>query len=82
MTGVLLVHGIWDTGKKLGPLARSLEGAGIGPVRTIDLDNRAFPLTMDNARAGLKVLVDTQPPTIQLRGLPPRVSPRFSVPPR
>lgn len=41
-------------------------------VRTIDMDNRAFPLTMDNVRPGLKVLVDTQAPTIQLRGQPPR----------
>lgn len=48
------------------------DGAYWFTVRTIDMDNRAFPLTMDNARAGLKVLVDTQPPTIQLRGLPPR----------
>jgi triacylglycerol lipase len=37
MTGVLLVHGIWDTGKKLDVLARSLEAAGIAPVRTVDL---------------------------------------------
>lgn len=37
MTGVLLVHGIWDTGKKLDALARAIEGAGISPVRTVDL---------------------------------------------
>lgn len=37
MTGVLLVHGIWDTGKKLDVLARAIESAGISPVRTVDL---------------------------------------------
>ncbi len=37
MTGVLLVHGIWDTGKKLDVLARAIGAAGIAPVRAIDL---------------------------------------------
>ncbi|MGE3803766.1 MAG: hypothetical protein AB7K24_03720 [Gemmataceae bacterium] len=36
-------------------------------VRTIDMDNRAFPLTMDTAQPGLKVVVDTQPPVVTLR---------------
>lgn len=41
---VLLVHGIWDTGAKLGSMRRGLERAGLGPVETIDLlpnDGRA-----------------------------------------
>jgi hypothetical protein len=41
-------------------------------VRTVDEDNRAFPLTMDGARPGLKVIVDTMPPAITLRQLAPR----------
>lgn len=41
-------------------------------VRTVDQENRAFPLTMDHASPGLKVYVDTRPPTIRLRELPPR----------
>jgi hypothetical protein len=41
-------------------------------VRTVDIDNRTYPLNMEGARPGLKVLVDTQPPTIRLHSLPPR----------
>jgi hypothetical protein len=41
-------------------------------VRTVDEDNRAFPLTMEGARPGLKVIVDTQPPVITLRQVAPR----------
>jgi hypothetical protein len=41
-------------------------------VRTIDLEGRAFPVSMDGARPGLKVFVDTQPPVVRLRGLPSR----------
>lgn len=38
-------------------------------VRTVDMDGRAYPLTMETARPGLKVCVDTQPPTVALRPL-------------
>jgi hypothetical protein len=41
-------------------------------VRTVDIDNRAFPLTMEGARPGLIVNVDTTPPVARLRALPPR----------
>jgi hypothetical protein len=41
-------------------------------VRTVDVDDRAFPLTMDGARPGLIVNVDTTPPVARLRALPPR----------
>lgn len=41
-------------------------------VRTVDVDGRPFPASMDGARAGLKVVVDTQPPRVRLRELPPR----------
>jgi hypothetical protein len=41
-------------------------------VRTVDTDNRAYPLNMDGIKPGLKVVVDTQPPVITLRALPPR----------
>jgi triacylglycerol lipase len=46
---VLLVHGIWDTGAKLGPLRRGLERAGLGPIEAIDLspnDGRASILEL------------------------------------
>jgi hypothetical protein len=41
-------------------------------TRTVDQDGRGNPLTMENARPGLKVCVDTQPPAINLRALTPR----------
>jgi hypothetical protein len=41
-------------------------------VRTVDVDGRPFPATLEGARPGLKVLVDTQPPVVHLRVLPPR----------
>lgn len=39
-------------------------------VRTIDQDNRANPLSMENVRPGLKVCVDTQAPVVGLRARP------------
>ncbi|MBY0524000.1 MAG: hypothetical protein K2R98_11410 [Gemmataceae bacterium] len=41
-------------------------------VRTVDLQNRLNPPTDDGLRAGLKVLVDTVRPTVQLRALAPK----------
>jgi hypothetical protein len=41
-------------------------------TQTVDLDGRAFPQAMDQAAPQLKVTVDTQPPFIMLRGLPPQ----------
>jgi hypothetical protein len=41
-------------------------------VRTVDLEGRAFPATMDGAKPGLKVFVDTQPPIVHVRNLPQR----------
>jgi hypothetical protein len=41
-------------------------------VRTVDLDDRAFPVTMTGAKPGLKVIVDSTPPAITLRPLPQR----------
>lgn len=41
-------------------------------VRTVDTQGRANPATDDGLRPGLKVLVDTIKPTVQLKGLPPR----------
>jgi hypothetical protein len=41
-------------------------------VRTFDLEGRAYPVSMEGARPGLKVFVDTQPPVVRLRALPPR----------
>lgn len=41
-------------------------------VRTIDLEGRAYPVKVEGARPGLKVCVDTRPPTLDLRVLPAR----------
>jgi hypothetical protein len=41
-------------------------------VRTVDLENRAHPPTLDGARPGLRVVVDTQPPVVRLKAQPPR----------
>lgn len=41
-------------------------------VRTVDVDGRPFPASMDGIRPGLKVVVDTQAPQVRLRELPPR----------
>jgi hypothetical protein len=41
-------------------------------VRTVDLQGRVNPPTDDGLRAGLKVLVDTQRPVVNLRALPAR----------
>ncbi|MCI0463667.1 MAG: hypothetical protein L0Z62_42575 [Gemmataceae bacterium] len=41
-------------------------------VQTHSLDGRLFPPTMANAQPSLKVYVDTLPPIVSLRPLPPR----------
>jgi hypothetical protein len=41
-------------------------------VRTQDVDGHFFPLNLEGVRPGLKVIVDTQPPVIQLLALPAR----------
>ncbi len=41
-------------------------------VRTVDQDNRAYPLNMEGAQPGLRVVVDTRPPVIHVSALPPR----------
>jgi hypothetical protein len=41
-------------------------------VQSVYQDGRLFPATMDGAQPSLKVLIDTQPPTVKLRALPPR----------
>jgi len=41
-------------------------------VRTVDLEGHPYPVSLDGARPGLRVVVDSQPPVIALRALPPR----------
>jgi hypothetical protein len=41
-------------------------------VRTVDLAGRQYPPTDAELRPGLRVLVDTQPPRVTLRALPPQ----------
>jgi triacylglycerol lipase len=37
MRPVVLVHGIWDSARRIRPLSRGLERRGIGPLHAIDL---------------------------------------------
>src|SRR5947209_6928228 len=41
-------------------------------VQTLDQDGRYFPPNMNGAQPSLKVIVDTAPPVVTLRALPPR----------
>jgi hypothetical protein len=41
-------------------------------VQSMDLQGKLYPPTMDGAVPSLKVIVDTQPPVVQLQPLPPR----------
>jgi hypothetical protein len=41
-------------------------------TRTVDFDNRAYPMRLEDAVPQLKVIVDSRPPVVTLRGLPPR----------
>lgn len=43
-------------------------------VRTTDANGNQFPLSMETARPGLKVYVDTHPPAVQIRPQSPRDS--------
>jgi len=58
--------------QKFFDFTASADGVYWFAVRTVDADGRGNPLTMQGVRPGLKVCVDTQPPTIRLRALPPR----------
>lgn len=54
------------------PFRAERDGTYCFLVRTIDKDGRAFPANVDQGTPGLKVCVDTQPPQVLLRALPPR----------
>jgi hypothetical protein len=41
-------------------------------LRTVDQEGRSFPPTVEVLQAGLKVCVDSQPPVVTVRSLPPR----------
>jgi len=41
-------------------------------VQTLDLEGRRYPLTLEGATPSLKVVIDTQPPTVSLQALAPR----------
>jgi hypothetical protein len=54
------------------PYTAPQDGLYFFAVRTIDLQGRAYPASDAEFRAGLKVLVDTVPPSVYLEALPPR----------
>jgi len=41
-------------------------------VQSLDLDGKLYPPTLDNVQPSLKVVVDTQPPTVSVQPLTPR----------
>jgi hypothetical protein len=48
------------------------DGAYWFAVQSLDQDGKLYPATMLNAQPSLKVIVDTQPPSVQVQALPPR----------
>lgn len=68
----------WNKQATVGPetgsfvYTASQDGLYWFATRTVDFDGRSFPATMDSAVPQLKVIVDTQPPALTLRGMPPR----------
>ena len=65
---VLLVHGIWDTGSKLAPIAHALEAAGIPRALSITLSkNDGSASIMDLARE-VAAAAETLGPKIDLVG--------------
>lgn len=41
-------------------------------VQTLDIDNKLFPLSLEGVAPSMKVVIDTQPPTVMLQPLPAR----------
>jgi hypothetical protein len=68
----------WQTVTTVGPEQRHFDypaqrdGLYWFAVRTTDIDGRDFPAANDAVRPGLKVVVDTKPPAVRLRGVSPR----------
>jgi hypothetical protein len=68
----------WRLFKTAGPSERHFlfkaerDGLYSFLVRTVDTDGKAFPATVEGASPGLRVVVDTQLPTVALRALPNR----------
>jgi hypothetical protein len=54
------------------PFRAERDGLYLFMVRTKDVDGRLFPPSLDGARPGLRVMVDTQLPVVALRPLVPR----------
>jgi triacylglycerol esterase/lipase EstA (alpha/beta hydrolase family) len=61
---VLLVHGIWDTGQKLAPMARALEAAGVP---------RAHALTLSKNDGSAPISALAEEVAAAARALGPRV---------
>ena len=68
---------IWNAYGSVSPLERkafdfqtSRDGTYWFTVRTVDRDGRGYPATLDQAVAQQKVVIDTQPPTVNLHALP------------
>ena len=67
----------WNAYGSVSPLERKAfefqtnrDGTYWFTVRTVDRDGRGYPATLDQAIAQQKVVIDTQPPTVNLHSLP------------
>jgi triacylglycerol lipase len=65
---VLLVHGIWDTGAKLAPIARALEAAGVPRTLSITLSVNDGSATISDLAREVAAAAETLGPKIDLVG--------------
>lgn len=65
---VLLVHGIWDTGDKLAPIAKALERAGVPRTECVTLSKNDGSASMDELAAEIAPIAEQLGPQIDLVG--------------
>ena len=65
---VLLVHGIWDTGLKLAPIAEALERAGVPRTECVTLSKNDGSSSMTELAREIAVIADGLGPRIDLVG--------------
>ncbi len=68
MLPVLLVHGIWDTGAKLAPMARALEAAGAPRAHAMTLSKNDGSVPLVELAAEVAAAAEALGPRIDLVG--------------
>lgn len=68
MLPVLLVHGIWDTGDKLAPMARTLEAAGAPRAHAMTLSKNDGSVPLVELAAEVAAAAEALGPRIDLVG--------------